>query len=217
MMKPALLILPLGQTILFYSLQTLRDAPFASFVSFIPFLIIGGLIAYLSWPQGEGRISRLIQDLVLSFGVGFFLFLIINAFLFLVVALGADSEGGFAKFIHIISIFTFWAIAILFFNSQKNKAQYLGMNWVELEHDDSEPPKEFVTFDELRGALNLLGLEPDVTMEELKKRYRELSLLYHPDRLSGMSSQAKDSAQKEFKRIKNAYEIVEEALRTNKL
>lgn len=47
---------------------------------------------------------------------------------------------------------------------------------------------------------DVLGLNYDCTKEEIKKQYRKLCLKYHPDKNNG-----KD---KEFKRIKEAYDIL---------
>ena len=47
---------------------------------------------------------------------------------------------------------------------------------------------------------DVLGLNYDCTKEEIKKQYRKLCLKYHPDKNNG-----KD---KEFKRIKEAYETL---------
>jgi len=60
-------------------------------------------------------------------------------------------------------------------------------------------------FKQINEARQLLGLEEDVTLEEIKKAYRILAHKYHPDK-------CKDSKKKEcgemFKRINNANELL---------
>ena len=60
-------------------------------------------------------------------------------------------------------------------------------------------------FKQIDKARQLLGLEEDASLEEIKKAYRELSHKYHPDK-------CKDNKKKEceemFKRINNANELL---------
>ena len=60
--------------------------------------------------------------------------------------------------------------------------------------------------------LFLLNLEAPLTADKLKKRYREISLLYHPDRLAQMSEKQREVAEAEFKRLTNAKELLEKTL-----
>ena len=52
---------------------------------------------------------------------------------------------------------------------------------------------------ERQQALAVLGLPPDATRQQIKRRYRELAKKYHPDR---------GGDQKEMRRIIAAYEMV---------
>ena len=50
----------------------------------------------------------------------------------------------------------------------------------------------------------------------LKKRYFELSKLYHSDRLSQLREEDKQVAEAEFKRIKKAYEYLKKHIEKEK-
>jgi len=62
-----------------------------------------------------------------------------------------------------------------------------------------------VDFKEIDEARRLFGLDEEVTLSEIKKAYRELTLKYHPDR-------CKDEKKKEcedmFKKITHANDIL---------
>lgn len=62
----------------------------------------------------------------------------------------------------------------------------------------------FNSFNELDDAYNTLGVEKSVTDEELKKKYRQLVLKYHPDK----TELDEKSAARKFDAIKKAYEII---------
>ena len=52
---------------------------------------------------------------------------------------------------------------------------------------------------ERQQALAVLGLPPDATHQQIKRRYRELAKKYHPDR---------GGDQKEMRRIIAAYQLL---------
>ena len=52
---------------------------------------------------------------------------------------------------------------------------------------------------ERQQALAVLGLPPDATRQQIKRRYRELAKIYHPDR---------GGDQKEMRRIIAAYQLL---------
>jgi len=52
-----------------------------------------------------------------------------------------------------------------------------------------------------------LGVSPNATPSEIKEAYRKLAKLHHPDRNKG-----KKSAEEKFKEIKNAYDVLSDAL-----
>ena len=54
----------------------------------------------------------------------------------------------------------------------------------------------------------ILGVKKDAAADELKKQYRRLSLLYHPDRQAGKSDAEKKAAEEKFKEISEAYAVL---------
>ncbi len=59
------------------------------------------------------------------------------------------------------------------------------------------------------GALKVLGLGADATKEEVKSAYRRLSLKYHPDRNLGKSESERQEAERMFKEIVAAKQLVD--------
>ncbi len=57
-----------------------------------------------------------------------------------------------------------------------------------------------------RDYYDVLGVERNVSEAELKKAYRRLAMKYHPDR-----NQGDDNAEKQFKEVKEAYEVLNDA------
>jgi len=57
---------------------------------------------------------------------------------------------------------------------------------------------------ELHKAYQAIGLEPGAAFDTIKRRYRRLALVWHPDRMS--SADAKREAEEELKKINNHFE-----------
>ncbi len=55
-------------------------------------------------------------------------------------------------------------------------------------------------------SYRILGVDENVTAEELKRVYRSLAASFHPDSLAGLSPQQQEAAQEAFIRIRRAYE-----------
>lgn len=73
------------------------------------------------------------------------------------------------------------------------------MNTDNFTVDEQDPPKEFV---QACDVLGLLAEEDQWTETDLKKQYRRLALMYHPDK-----NRAND-ANKTFHEVQNAYEFL---------
>lgn len=61
---------------------------------------------------------------------------------------------------------------------------------------------------EQKDYYNILGLSRDASDKEIKKKFRELSRLYHPDRQAGKSDEEKKEAEEKFKEINQAYSVL---------
>ena len=58
-------------------------------------------------------------------------------------------------------------------------------------------------------CLNILELESNASPEEIKKAYKKMALIYHPDRQEQSSSdEEKKKAEEKFKQISEAYELL---------
>lgn len=57
-------------------------------------------------------------------------------------------------------------------------------------------------------AYSVLGISPTASDEEVKKAYRKLVMMYHPDKVEGMGEDAKKQAETQFRKINKAYETL---------
>ncbi len=55
---------------------------------------------------------------------------------------------------------------------------------------------------------SVLGLAPDAEVEHIRKTYRKLMALYHPDRVATLSAAKQAEAVEKAKRINEAYQII---------
>ena len=53
----------------------------------------------------------------------------------------------------------------------------------------------------------VLGLEPGADMEAIKKSYRQLSMKYHPDKVSHLGEEFQQIAEEKMKEINSAYDF----------
>ena len=59
-----------------------------------------------------------------------------------------------------------------------------------------------------KDPYGVLGLEGSATIEEIKKRYLELSAKYHPDKVSHLGNELIALAHRKFVEVSKAYEEV---------
>ena len=60
-------------------------------------------------------------------------------------------------------------------------------------------------------AYNILGVSENTSDEEIKKAYRALALMYHPDKVSSLGDEAIRQATESMKQINAAWDVVKEA------
>lgn len=53
----------------------------------------------------------------------------------------------------------------------------------------------------------ILGLKPGKTSDDIKNRYRELVMQYHPDRVAHLGPKLREVAEQEMKEINEAYDF----------
>ncbi len=81
-------------------------------------------------------------------------------------------------------------------------ASYLGIS----DEDFEMLRSEFLKTDD--KYYKILGLNPGVSIAEVKKAYRKLALKHHPDRVAHLGKEFADVAEEKFKKINEAYEKV---------
>jgi len=61
---------------------------------------------------------------------------------------------------------------------------------------------------EVDGDYKILEIDKNATNDEVKKAYRKMAVKYHPDKVSHMGEEYKDSAKQKFQKMKDAYENI---------
>ena len=57
-------------------------------------------------------------------------------------------------------------------------------------------------------AYSILGIEPNATDEEIKKTYKKMAIMYHPDKVAYLGEDVQQSAKEKFQKINEAYEAL---------
>jgi len=81
-------------------------------------------------------------------------------------------------------------------------ASYLGIR----QADYSSIKAMFVK--EVDGDYKILEIDKQATDDEVKKAYRKMAVKYHPDKVSHMGDEYKDSAKQKFQNMKDAYDNI---------
>ena len=79
--------------------------------------------------------------------------------------------------------------------------------------DDSDPISQFFPDEEEVDLYAVLNLKSDATPDAVKKAYRRLALVYHPDKHSTASEEAKAEASNKFQQIGFAYAVLSDPKR----
>ncbi len=58
------------------------------------------------------------------------------------------------------------------------------------------------------GSYKILEVEPSATDEEVKKAYRKMAVKYHPDKVSYLGDEFRNSANEKFKKVNEAYDKI---------
>ena len=91
-------------------------------------------------------------------------------------------------------------------DSEKEKLEQR-IQELERELRDSEREKgKHSTFDESENSWEILELQPDSSVEQIKKAFQKFSLFWHPDKHQFATPARKEHAEMQFKRIRNAYD-----------
>ncbi|KAF9482790.1 DnaJ-domain-containing protein [Pholiota conissans] len=79
--------------------------------------------------------------------------------------------------------------------------------------DDNDPITQFFPGEEETDLYAVLSLDRSATVEAVKKAYRRLALVYHPDKHASASDQAKEDASTKFQQIGFAYTVLSDEKR----
>jgi len=164
------------------------------------------------------------KKLLFAVGLGFGLSVFFFILSLLVMAFAIAITGSDAQSVYLFLFIPFHGVTLALAGSYHQKEikrlWEWGLDYRENLGDPSDEGSDAILtqgMGETLRMLTILSLEPDLNMQELKERYRELSKLYHPDRLAGMGESEKLIAETEFKRIKRAYELVKSQLEKGEL
>ena len=205
-----ILLYCLFPNLIFYTLNIENDKKsILAIASNFPIWVI---LSYFQLPKDHKLFfSKLRFMIALGFGLNSFLFIIFLTILTLLTAIvGSDHAHTYQYSFPLLLALSVY-ISLRFHQQEMERLNTHGLDYhytkAPEDHSSAYGP-ENITMNETLRMLAILSLEPDVTEELLKKRYRELANLYHPDTLMNLSEDKLKVAEEEFKRIKNAYEVV---------
>lgn len=164
--------------------------------------------------------SKFFFALFLGYGLGILFFVVGMVILSFVSAISGMDLGVLFFYCFPLLKAAPMIAAISYLEIEIGRLFSWGLDYREKMVFDGPSPEEDITtqgMGETLIMLTILDLEPDLTMESLKERYRELVKLYHPDRLAAMGDGERETAEQEFKRIKRAYELVKSQLEKGNL
>lgn len=86
--------------------------------------------------------------------------------------------------------------------AQDSSSQSKGSDSTNNRHEQPRHPSRAI------AAYATLGLEPGASKEEIKKSYRRLAQIHHPDRFSSLGEESVAAASQTFVRIREAYDYL---------
>lgn len=79
--------------------------------------------------------------------------------------------------------------------------------------DDNDPIAQFFPGEEDVDLYHVLSLERSATLDAIKKAYRRLALIYHPDKHAISAGQVREDASTKFQQIGFAYSVLSDSKR----
>lgn len=127
---------------------------------------------------------------------------------FIISAIGVK----FSSVSHLIPTFFFalcFYLAIHFVNRESLIIHFFGEGHASYSSGDQDNfENEDSSMSDREKAFLVLDLPFECDEERVKLRFRELSMLYHPDRLVNMNEKQKKVAEQEFSRLKSARDLI---------
>jgi DnaJ homolog subfamily C member 9 len=74
--------------------------------------------------------------------------------------------------------------------------------------DDNDPISQFFPDQDSVDLYQVLSLTSDASQDDIKKAYRKLALLYHPDKHTNSSESARRDASTKFQQVGFAYAVL---------
>jgi DnaJ like chaperone protein len=90
--------------------------------------------------------------------------------------------------------------------SELDVIQQIALNLGIRQADYSSIKAMFVK--EVDGDYKILEIDKNATNDEVKKAYRKMAVKYHPDKVSHMGEEYKESAKQKFQNMKDAYDNI---------
>src|ERR1700761_3992500 len=78
---------------------------------------------------------------------------------------------------------------------------------------DHDPMQQFFPGEEDVNLYHVMSLESTATSDDIKKAYRKLALIYHPDKHAQATEEARSAASLKFQQIGFAYAILSDEKR----
>lgn len=95
-------------------------------------------------------------------------------------------------------------------NSYRQSYNYNQNSNQSSNQKEDKQSSRIITIEE-QEAYDILGVPYDISDEEVKKAYRALALMYHPDKVAHLSDEAIRQATESMKKINEAWDTVKEA------
>jgi len=89
----------------------------------------------------------------------------------------------------------------LYFN--KKKQEYNKKSFEQSGSNSNFEKNHFI-----KDPFEVLGIEKDASPEKVKEAYRKMAIKYHPDKVVHLGKEFQEIAEKRFKEIQKAYEML---------